>query len=69
MFHRIHFSPLRFQTDFGLVTEWLVGASRLVETWSNLVNSSDVTQECVYNHLIKLLVSQMISLLLKTKET
>lgn len=58
LLHWIHFSPspLRFQTDFGFITEWLDGASRLLKTWSNLVNTSDVTQECVYNHLIKLLV-------------
>lgn len=38
------------------VTNWLVGANKLLKTWSDRISVPDVSQECVQNHLIKLLV-------------
>nr|XP_046228198.1 nesprin-2 isoform X4 [Scatophagus argus] len=46
---------VRFQTDFVSVSEWLTGASKHLETWSNLSIISDLNQECIHKHLIKLL--------------
>lgn len=48
--------PHRFQTDFASLSEWLIGASKLLKTWSNLAKTSELNQECIHNHLIKLLV-------------
>lgn len=48
--------PHRFQTDFAVLSEWLIGASKLLKTWSNLANTSDLNQECIHNHLVKMLV-------------
>ncbi|XP_073348713.1 LOW QUALITY PROTEIN: nesprin-2a [Pagrus major] len=48
-------SRVRFQTDFALVSEWLIGASKHLKTWSNLAKTSDLNQECIHNHLTKLL--------------
>ncbi|XP_035534355.1 nesprin-2 isoform X4 [Morone saxatilis] len=48
-------SRARFQTDFASVSEWLVGARKHQKTWSNLTDTSDLNQECIHNHLIKLL--------------
>ncbi|XP_010768612.1 nesprin-2-like, partial [Notothenia coriiceps] len=45
----------RFQTDFAAVSEWLLGANKHQKTWSNLADTSDLSQECVHNNLIKLL--------------
>ncbi|XP_033991567.1 nesprin-2 isoform X3 [Trematomus bernacchii] len=45
----------RFQTDFAAVSEWLLGANKHQKTWSNLADTSDLSQECVRNNLIKLL--------------
>lgn len=46
----------RFQNDFAMVSEWLTGSSKLLKTWSNLANTSDLNKESLYTHLIKLLV-------------
>ncbi|XP_042359998.1 LOW QUALITY PROTEIN: nesprin-1-like [Plectropomus leopardus] len=48
-------SRTRFQTDFTSVNEWLIGANEHQKTWSNLADTSDLNQECIYNNLIKLL--------------
>ncbi|TKS76359.1 Nesprin-2 KASH domain-containing protein 2 [Collichthys lucidus] len=46
---------VRFQTDFASVSEWLAGANKHLKNWSNLADTSDLDQECVHTHLIKLL--------------
>ena len=48
--------PLRFQTDFAAVSEWLLSANKHQKPWSNLADTSDLSQEGVRNNLIKLLV-------------
>ncbi|XP_056219440.1 nesprin-2-like [Seriola aureovittata] len=45
----------RFQTDFTLVSNWLVGASKHLKTWSDLADTSGLNQECVHKSLFKLL--------------
>ncbi|XP_068610193.1 nesprin-2a [Brachionichthys hirsutus] len=45
----------RFQADFASVTEWLIGASQHLAAWLGLANTSDLKQEAVHDHLIKLL--------------
>ncbi|XP_076613023.1 nesprin-2a [Chaetodon auriga] len=45
----------RFQTNFASVSEWLIGASKHLKTWSNLADSPDLNQECIHDHLIELL--------------
>lgn len=52
----------RFQNDFALLSEWLTGSSKLLKTWSNLANTSDLNKESLYTHLVKLLVSSSICL-------
>ncbi|XP_040920887.1 nesprin-2a [Toxotes jaculatrix] len=46
----------RFQTGFATVSKWLVAANKHLKTWSDLADTSDLSQECVHNNLIKLLV-------------
>lgn len=46
----------RFQTDFASVGEWLLGASEHLKSLSDAAELSDLNQECIYNHLIQLLV-------------
>ncbi|XP_022621783.1 nesprin-1-like [Seriola dumerili] len=45
----------RFQTDFTLVSNWLVGANKHLKTWSDLADTTDLNQECVHKSLFKLL--------------
>lgn len=61
---RFSHPPHRFQTDFASVSEWLIDASKHLKTWSNLANTSDLNQQCIHNHLIKLLVRHSHLLLL-----
>ncbi|MED6292719.1 hypothetical protein CHARACLAT_003233 [Characodon lateralis] len=48
-------SRARFQTDFTLVSERLLGASKHLKTYPNLAESSDLSQESVQRHLVELL--------------
>lgn len=50
---RISRPPSRFQTDFGSVSGWLVGANKHLKAWS------DLKQDCVHSRLIELLVRLM----------
>ncbi|XP_026174095.1 nesprin-2a isoform X2 [Mastacembelus armatus] len=45
----------RFQAHFASVSEWLVGANKHLKTLSDLADTSDLSQRCIYSHLIKLL--------------
>lgn len=64
--HMVYLShpPHRFQTDFASVSEWLIGASKHLKTWSNLADTPDLNQECIHNNLIRLLVrlSRLLSM-------
>ncbi|KAM9339272.1 nesprin-2a [Symphorus nematophorus] len=51
----IQSSRVRFQTNFALVGDWLIGARKHLKTLSDQANSSELDQECIHNHLIKLL--------------
>ncbi|MEQ2262114.1 hypothetical protein XENORESO_014913, partial [Xenotaenia resolanae] len=48
-------SRARFQTDFTLVSERLLGASKHLKTFPNLAESSDLIQESVQRSLVELL--------------
>ncbi|XP_029984215.1 nesprin-2a [Sphaeramia orbicularis] len=45
----------RFQTNSDSVSEWLDGANKQLQTWTDLADTSDLKQECVHSSLIKLL--------------
>ncbi|XP_067338852.1 nesprin-2 isoform X4 [Channa argus] len=45
----------RYQTDLALVSEWLDGANKHLKTLSDLADTTDLDQECIQSHLIKLL--------------
>ncbi|XP_054871829.1 nesprin-2 isoform X5 [Amphiprion ocellaris] len=45
----------RFQTDFALLSERLLGANKPLKTLSDLADASDLSQECVHSNLTKLL--------------
>ncbi|XP_061610592.1 nesprin-1 isoform X5 [Phyllopteryx taeniolatus] len=48
-------SWVRFQTDFGSVSKWLLDANKELTIWSELTDTSNVSQESVYRVLIQLL--------------
>ncbi|KAM4713181.1 nesprin-2a [Anableps anableps] len=48
-------SRARFQTDFTLVSERLLGASKHLKSFSDLADSSDLSQESVQRSLVELL--------------
>ncbi|XP_061668449.1 nesprin-2 [Syngnathoides biaculeatus] len=48
-------SWVRFQTDFTSVSKWLLDANKHLTIWSELTETSDVSQESVYRGLIQLL--------------
>lgn len=64
-------SSCRCHAVVSSLTNWLVGANKLLKTLSDLICMLDVSQECVQNHLIKLLVKLSIvySEVLKKKKT
>ncbi|XP_078030046.1 nesprin-2a isoform X4 [Epinephelus lanceolatus] len=45
----------RFQADFASVSKWLVDANKHQKTWSDLTQTSDLSQECIHSNLIELL--------------
>uniref|UniRef100_A0AAQ6IQR6 KASH domain-containing protein n=1 Tax=Anabas testudineus TaxID=64144 RepID=A0AAQ6IQR6_ANATE len=45
----------RFKTGFDSVSEWLVGANKHLKILSDLAGTSDLNQERIQSHLIKLL--------------
>ncbi|KAL7388816.1 hypothetical protein ABVT39_021245 [Epinephelus coioides] len=45
----------RFQADFASVSKWLVDANKHQKTWSDLTETSDLSQECIHSNLIELL--------------
>lgn len=59
--HRVGFSrpPLRDHPVFSSVADWLVGANKLLQAWSDLIHESDGDPECVHKHLIRVLVKLM----------
>ncbi|KAF7666652.1 hypothetical protein LDENG_00098390 [Lucifuga dentata] len=48
-------SRARFHTGSALVSEWLDGANKRLKAWSDLADTSDLNQEGIQSHLIKLL--------------
>ena len=55
-------------TVVSSLTNRVLGASKLLKTWTYRISVSDVSQECVHNHLIKLLVKLFLSFIAEEKE-